>query len=103
MTPLAARLGGRCVVSAEPSRGAAAAPLVSLSDLRTGETARIAGYGADLPASHSRRLYDLGFAPGAEVCVVRRAPALDPRIYRVAGGEISLRDTLARHIRVERS
>ncbi len=39
----------------------------------------------------SRRLVDLGFAPGTEVTVLRRAPLADPVIYQVSGYEVALR------------
>jgi ferrous iron transport protein A len=100
MTPLAARLGERRFAVPGDSDGPGAAR--SLAELRPRESGRIVGYAPDLPAGHSRRLFDLGFAPGAEVFVVRRAPALDPWIYRTAGVEIALRRGLARHILVVR-
>jgi ferrous iron transport protein A len=100
MTPLAARLGERrFAVPEEPDQPVAAR---SLAELRPRESGLIVGYAPELPADQSRRLFDLGFAPGAEVRVVRRAPALDPWIYRTAGVEIALRRRLARHILVVR-
>ncbi|HSP52866.1 MAG TPA: FeoA family protein, partial [Cryobacterium sp.] len=50
-----------------------------------------------------RRLEDLGFAPGATVEVVRRAPLGDPTIYRVSDCEFCLRLVHARAIRIEPS
>lgn len=66
-----------------------------LSTFHPQEIARVVGCAPDLPASHRRRLYDLGFAPGVEVQVLRRAPARDPWVYRLAGVEIALRRCLA--------
>jgi ferrous iron transport protein A len=49
----------------------------------------------------SRRLVDLGFAPGTDIEVVRKAPAGDPFVYRVRGYEICLRSRQASTILVE--
>lgn len=95
MTPLAARLGDRQVPAVEDHQADEVSPL---SAFRPKETVRVVGCSTDLPASHRRRLYDLGFAPGVEVQVVRRAPARDPWVYRVAGIEIALRRSLAKGI-----
>ncbi len=100
VTSLAARFANRRFAAAEASAAAAIDQGFSLTQLRLKQTAHITGYCPDLPASHSRRLYDLGFAPGAVVRVVRRAPALDPWIYRVAGTEIALRRSVAAGILV---
>lgn len=94
-THLARRnLLGAMSVSARP------ADATTLLDMAPGDCARISGYAADLPPSTSRRLFDLGFAPGARVVLVRRAPAQDPVIYRVAECEIAIRRALARGILV---
>lgn len=101
MTPLAARMQERRIVTTDHRDLSAPIATVSLASLRPRESARVVGYSPDLSASHGRRLFDLGFAPGAVVHVVRRAPALDPTIYRVADGEVALRRSLASHVRVE--
>jgi len=75
----------------------------TLADLQPGDRARISGYAVDLPAATRRRLVDLGFAPGGVVDVVRRAPAHDPVVYRVAETEMAIRRVLARGIHVERA
>ena len=95
MTPLAARLADRELSPADEAHRDLGAGTIPLADLRPGQSARIAHYAADLPANYTRRLHDLGFAQGAEVHVVRRAPALDPWIYRVANVEIALRQSLS--------
>ncbi|WP_460466820.1 FeoA family protein [Calidifontibacter terrae] len=82
-----------------PALPAAAAP--TLHALRKGSTATITGFVEQLEPSTARRLFDLGLTPGAQVEVVRRAPVLDPTIYRVAGCEVALRRELARGILVE--
>ena len=48
----------------------------------------------------TRRMFDLGFAPGVEVEMLRRAPLADPALFRVAGYDIALRRAQARCIRV---
>jgi ferrous iron transport protein A len=51
----------------------------------------------DLPDDLSRRLMELGFLPGTEVVPARRAPGGGPRVFRVDGSEVALRqDTAAR-------
>lgn len=79
------------------------ASALSLTDLEVGGRALIGG--VDLPGLPGvrRRLEDLGFAAGATIEVVRRAPLGDPTIYRVSDYEICLRLVHARAIRIEPS
>lgn len=74
----------------------------SLAELRPGQSARIVGWNPSLDASSVRRFEDLGFCPGAEVTVLRRAPLGDPFVYGVAGYELAVRREHARHLRVAR-
>lgn len=101
MSPLATALGQRAF-RARPAVGTAyaPAPATTLADLRRGQHGRIAGYGEADPRI-TRRLFDLGLAPGAEVEVVRIAPLQDPVIFRVADYEIALRKSEARSIHVD--
>jgi|GEM_PF-3807085 len=46
------------------------------------------------------RLVDLGFAPGAEVTVLRTVPMGDLRVYRVDGCDVSLRVSTAQTVKV---
>jgi ferrous iron transport protein A len=55
----------------------------------------------DLSEDVSDHLAHLGFLPGAEVKVLRRAPAGDPTVYRIDGVEVGLRNETARHIEIE--
>ena len=84
----------------EPSPGTVVDTLPSLADIAPGTSARIVDVRDDLDPATARRLVDLGFAPGAPVVVVRRAPMADPVVFRVAGGEVALRRRQARCIRV---
>jgi len=52
----------------------------------------------DLPEEVSHHLAHLGFLPGTSVEVLRRAPAGDPRVYRIDGVEVGLRNETAQHI-----
>jgi Fe2+ transport system protein FeoA len=52
----------------------------------------------DLPDEVSHHLAHLGFLPGTSVEVLRRAPAGDPRVYRIDGVEVGLRNETAMHI-----
>ena len=86
---------------AAPPAGAPA-PRVVLADLAPGDRARVTGMGEAATAATGRRLVELGFAPGAEVTALRRAPLGDPVVYRVEGSELSLRRSEARAVLVER-
>ncbi len=55
----------------------------------------------ELPDEVSHHLAHLGFLPGAAVEVLRRAPAGDPRVYRIDGVEVGLRNETAQHIFLE--
>lgn len=55
----------------------------------------------DLSEDISDHLAHLGFLPGAEFKVLRRAPAGDPTVYRIDGVEVGLRKETARHIDIE--
>ena len=52
----------------------------------------------DLPEDICHHLAHLGFLPGASIEVLRRAPAGDPRVYRIDGVEVGLRHETAKHI-----
>jgi Fe2+ transport system protein FeoA len=52
----------------------------------------------DLPDEVSDYLAHLGFLPGTSIEILRRAPAGDPRVYRIDGVEVGLRNETARHI-----
>jgi ferrous iron transport protein A len=70
--------------------------LMALSDAKVG-TAGVVEL-VDLPEEVSHHLAHLGFLPGASVDVLRRAPAGDPRVYRIDGVEVGLRNETAKHI-----
>lgn len=77
-----------------------AAGMPTMADMRPGTTATVASVCAGTDAATSRRLFDLGFAPGVEVELVRRAPMADPVVFRVAGYDIALRRAQARCVLV---
>ncbi|QDP98417.1 ferrous iron transport protein A [Microlunatus elymi] len=91
-------LGSRVRRDATPRDDPAA--VGSLAELPPGTTRRITGYADDLDTLTARRLRDLGFAPGGDVSVLRRAPLGDPVVYRVADTEIALRRAQTAHILV---
>lgn len=84
--------------AATPTEASTDSP--TLADLGRGGRARVLAVEGAHPAI-ARRLFDLGFAPGAEVEMLRRAPMADPVVYRVAGYDIALRRAEAGCVRVE--
>ena len=70
--------------------------MTALSDAKVGSHGVVDN--VDLPQDVSHYIAHLGFLPGAEVEVLRRAPAGDPRVYRIDGIEVGLRNETARHI-----
>lgn len=73
---------------------------LTLADLPTGQRCILDRL--DLPEDIGRRLMELGFLPGNEVIPGRRAPGGGPRIFRVDGSEVALRDDTAAHLYVRR-
>jgi len=66
---------------------------VSLSDLRPGDTARVAGYSAD--SRYVAQLMRLGLIPGTQITVQRTAPLGDPMEIRFRGFSLALRPSEA--------
>lgn len=79
---------------------APASSAVSLAELEPGCAAVVESVDGD--GAIGRRLLDLGFVPGTELCVVRRAPLGDPVEYELRGARLCLRRTEAARIRVLR-
>jgi ferrous iron transport protein A len=73
----------------------------TLADLSCGQRAVIVGYGNEVEACTTRRLFDLGLMPGIEVKLIRRAPLRDPAVFRVGDYEIALRKSQSCAIYVE--
>ena len=71
----------------------------TLADLKVGASARITGFDGDDVIS--RRLFDLGFAPGLTCRLERRAPLFDPLMFNVGGTEIVLRHSEASRVLVK--
>jgi Fe2+ transport system protein FeoA/Mn-dependent DtxR family transcriptional regulator len=98
------RLDGKIIpLAAAAARHVSVVPApvlpVPMGELPVGSQARvveIAGGG-----KHQRRMLDMGFVPGAEVTVVRKAPLLDPIEYRIKGTAVALRRLDADTILVE--
>jgi ferrous iron transport protein A len=90
------------VSPAHPSVQAEAPPqgVVALTTLAPGDAGVIASVAAD--TGIGRRLLDLGFVPGTEISVVRRAPLGDPVTYALRGVQICLRRSEAARISVAR-
>ena len=72
----------------------------SLAELSTGEPCILDHL--DLPEDMARRLMELGFLPGNDIVPGRRAPGGGPRVFRVDGSEVALRDDTAAKLYVRR-
>lgn len=70
----------------------------TLADLSVGSSAQIVGFDGD--DAICRRLFDLGFAPGLEAKLERKAPLRDPLMFNVGGTDIVLRRSEAARILV---
>ena len=70
-----------------------------LSEAVVGSKVRIRG--VYFPPSMQNRILGLGFVPGTVVEVIRSAPLGDPRVYKVRGKLITLRNDEASYIEVE--
>jgi ferrous iron transport protein A len=86
------------IVGNKESRQGKGASTVSLTSLKSGETAVLQRL--DLPETVAHRLMILGFVPGAEVEYSCSAPGGDPKVFRVGGAEVALRSETARHIEI---
>lgn len=71
----------------------------SLAELGCSCPARIIGFTSD--DQISKRLFDLGFAPGELAALVRKAPMRDPLVFDIGGSQIVLRKREASRIMVE--
>lgn len=65
--------------------------VIPLSDLPTGHIGSITGILGYPQKPQSRRLRDLGFLPGTQVCPLRRAPLQDPTVFGLRGYQVALR------------
>lgn len=88
-------------LSVKNKRQAQAVRQVTLAELREGQEATLERL--DLPDDMSRRLMELGFLPGHTISAARSAPSGDPRVFRVDGSEVALRQETASklHIRLQ--
>jgi ferrous iron transport protein A len=68
----------------------------TLADLQMGERGILDRL--ELPEDLARRLMELGFLPGHEIIPARRAPGGGPRVFRVDGSEVALRNETAEHL-----
>jgi len=73
---------------------------LTLADLPAGQ--RCVLDRLDLPEDVARRLMELGFLPGHEVVPGMRAPGGGPRVFRVDGSEVALREETAARLYVRR-
>lgn len=97
MSALTDQLCARCFDTPSDERCRTA---TTLDQLPQGCRARILGFVGELDPHVLRRLFDLGFAPGADAEMLRKAPMRDPLMFRVSGTEIVLRRAEAKRVLV---
>ena len=100
MSAIFASLSTRTVETVPSSEARTTA--VTLDSLPRDAPAVVVGFDDTTEAGLARRLFDLGFRPGAEVRMLRRAPLGDPAIYRVTDYDLALRGAHSRAVLVER-
>lgn len=76
--------------AAENERYSSAPTLAELGEGELGVLERL-----EVPEDIARRLMELGFLPGHAVVRARSAPGGDPRVFRVDGSEVALRNETA--------
>lgn len=69
---------------------------MTLDELEQGKTAEIESL--EITGMTLQRLISLGFTPGAEVSVVRKAPLLDPFDISICGSLVAVRKDEAKKI-----
>ncbi len=75
--------------------------MTTISDLKVGDRATVAGYG-EVGRAYRRKLLSLGLTPGVEIGITRVAPMGDPIEIRVRGFSLSLRREEAAALNVEK-
>jgi len=70
-----------------------------LSKMTPGQSGRVLGYASDSPIT--RRLTELGLAPGRQIVYLRNAPLRDPLEIQVGSTFLSLRRAEASLVAVE--
>ncbi|MGI5952474.1 MAG: FeoA family protein [Brooklawnia sp.] len=97
MTTIVSKLCDRCLDVCDVR----AAGCMAMGGLQCGQRGVIAGFSDEVDMTVSRRLFDLGFAQGVDVELVRCAPLADPMVFRVAGSEMLLRRAEANRVVVK--
>jgi len=90
-------------ISVQPLEDCSAKDLLEeefLAGLGEGQCGRVLGLSPACRGPERRRLLDLGFVPGTEVCAEMRSPGGDPTAYRLRGTLIALRKEQAGLIRI---
>lgn len=72
--------------------------MTRLADVRSGAVVRIEAIDPEVAPLLRLRLTHLGFRPGEQVAVVRRAPFSGPAVYRICDYDLCLRQEHAAHV-----
>jgi ferrous iron transport protein A len=75
--------------------------MTTLSELKIGDRAKVAGY-TETGKGYRSKLLAMGLTPGAEIGITRVAPLGDPVEIRVRGSSLSLRKEEAAALTVEK-
>ena len=98
MTTVVERLCERCLGTYQAD---ADSHCLAMGELAIGQPGTVVGFRDRADMTVARRLFDLGFAVGVSVQLVRKAPLRDPLIFRVGSSEMLLRRTEADLIMVK--
>ncbi|MEE9118133.1 MAG: metal-dependent transcriptional regulator [Calditrichia bacterium] len=94
-------LSGNITAQPAPEEQKIEEPLQSLSSLKTGEEAEVAGISRACRGAQRRRLMDLGIVPGTVVSMVLTSAGGDPKAYNIRGAMIALRADQADFIHIQ--
>ena len=74
---------------------------IPLTNLKKGETSKVAELSTSLNGAERRRLLDLGIVPGFDITYLYPSPLGEPKAFRIHNSEIALRKEQTDNIFIE--
>ncbi len=74
---------------------------IPLTNLKKGETSKVAELSTSLNGAERRRLLDLGIVPGFDITYLYPSPLGEPKAFRILDSEIALRKEQTEKIFIE--